>query len=275
MIASTKRAVPLAGLVAIDDVRLYREVRGAGHPLVLLHAGIADGRMWDQQITAFAERFMVIRYDARGFGQSASARGEFSPRADLVALLAAHGIARAHLLGLSMGGAVALDLAITNPDLVSALVMASTRPSGLAPSEALRDQWKEVDTVLETGDVTRANEMELRMWVDGPHRPPDHVDPAVRRRVSEMNRALLKAPDEGTPIPLDPPAVDRLGDVRAPSLVLFGDQDQPDVIIGSERIAGETPGARSAIIANAAHMINMEQPAEFNRLVLDFLTDCA
>jgi pimeloyl-ACP methyl ester carboxylesterase len=117
--------------------------------------------------------------------------------------------------------------------------------------------------------------MELRMWVDGPHRSADQVDPTVRQRVSEMNRRLLDAPDEGTPIPLNPPAVDQLGDVRAPTLVLFGDQDQPDVVAGSEGIAREVPGARSALIPNAAHMVNMEQPETFNRLVLDFLNACA
>ena len=152
-----------SGFAAVNGTRLYREVTGAGHPLVLLHAGIADARMWDDQVAAFAERYTVIRYDARGFGRSDPAVGRFSPRADLAGLLVELGVERAHLVGLSMGGAVALDTALEHPELASALVLAATRPSGLAPSKGLRDGWTAVDEAFAAGDVAWAVELELRM----------------------------------------------------------------------------------------------------------------
>ena len=262
-----------AGFVDVDGGRLYREVVGRGHPLVLLHAGIADCRMWDEQVAAFAARYRVVRFDARGFGRSDPARGRFSPRADLAGLLASLGIGRAHLVGLSMGGALAVDAALEFPELVSALVLAASRPSGLAPSKALRDGWDAVDALIEAGDLAGANECELRMWVDGPDRSPDRVDPAVRERVRTMNGPLLAQPDEGEPEPLEPPAVERLGAIAVPTLVIVGDADQPDVRDGADLLARAIPGARKATIPNAAHMVNMERPAEFNRLVLEFLAE--
>ena len=262
---------PDAGFAEVNGARLYYEAVGAGHPLVLLHAGIADGRMWDDQVAAFAERYRVVRYDARGFGRSGAASGSFSPRADLAALFAALGIERARLVGLSMGGALAIDVALEYPELVSALVLAAARPGGLAPSKALRDGWAAVDNAFAAGDVAGAVELELRMWVDGPGRTPAQVDPSVRERVREMDAALLALPDEGEPEPLDPPAVERLDEIAVPTLVIVGDADQPDVLAGTDVLVEGIPGARKAVIPNTAHVPNMERPAEFNRLVLDFL----
>lgn len=262
---------PGLGIADVNGTRLAYEVRGAGHPLVLLHAGIADARMWDDQIDAFAERYLVVRYDARGFGRSDPAVGAHAPHADLAALLAALGVERAHLLGLSMGGAVALDAALAYPRLASALVLAAARPGGLPPSQSLRDAWTAVDVRVEAGDVPGAVELELRMWVDGPSRAPGDVAPAVRERVREMNAALFAGPDEGDPAPLDPPAVGRLAEVSVPTLVLVGDRDQPDVLAAADVLAAGIPGARSVTISDTAHVPNMERPAEFNRLVLDFL----
>ncbi len=119
-----------AGVVEVDGTQLAYEMAGTGHPLVLLHAGIADMRMWDEQMAPFADRYRVIRYDARGFGRSSPAVGPYSPRADLVGLLAALDVERAHLVGLSMGGTVALDAALERPDLISSLVIAGSSPSG-------------------------------------------------------------------------------------------------------------------------------------------------
>ena len=262
-----------AGVTKVNGARLYREVRGDGHPLVLLHAGIADGRMWDDQVAVFAERYTVIRFDARGFGRSSAARGSFSPAADLSALLAKLGIERAHLVGLSMGGSLAIDVAIAHPELVSALVVASALPNGIAPSKALRDGWTAVDAAIVAGDLAGAVEAELRMWVDGPARPAGQVNAAVRERVREMDLPLLAGSDDGDSQALDPPAVERLGAIRAPTLVMTGDADQPDVLAGADLLTREIPGARRVMIPEAAHMVNMERPDEFNRLVLDFLAE--
>ena len=172
-----------------------------------------------------------------------------------------------------MGGSLAVDMALEYPSLVTAVVAAAARPSGLAPSKALRDGWAAVDEALAAGDVAGAVELELRMWVDGPGRTPEQVDPAVRERVREMDAALMALPDEAEPEPLDPPAVERLEEVRVPTLVIVGDADQPDVLAGADALAAGIPGARKAIIPETAHVPNMERPEAFNRLVLDFLAE--
>jgi pimeloyl-ACP methyl ester carboxylesterase len=260
-----------AGVLEVGGAHLAYEVTGAGHPLVLLHAGVADARMWEPQLADFAERHTVVRYDLRGFGRSAPARGRYSPRADLAALLDHLGIARAHLVGLSMGGALAVDFALERPERVSALVAAATRPSGQEPSPELIRGWTAVDEAIEAGDLAWAVELESRMWVDGPYRAPGEVDPLVRERVRAMNAPLLAAPDEAEPEPLDPPALTRLAEIAAPTLAIVGDRDYPDVRAGAHLLASGIPGAARATIAGAAHMVNMERPAEFNRAVLEFL----
>lgn len=255
----------------VRGARLAFQASGAGHPVVLIHAGIADARMWDDQIAAFGARLRVVRYDARGFGRSDAPAGAFAHHEDLIGLMDALGIDRAHLVGVSMGSSTALDAAIAYPDRVSALVLVSARAGG-EPSAALREGWAKVDELLEAGDTAAANELELRMWVDGPRRTPDQVDPTVRERVREMNGALLTMDGEGMDEQkLDPPAAGRLGEIRVPTLVVVGDEDVPDVVQSAGPLVQEIPGAKRATIAGAAHLPNMEKPQEFNRLVLGFL----
>jgi pimeloyl-ACP methyl ester carboxylesterase len=259
------------GFVDVSDARIAYEITGEGHPLVLIHAGIADSRMWQPQLDAFSQRYQVIRYDVRGFGRSSPTKGVFSHRDDLFTLLDALGIERAHLLGLSMGGALAVDFTLDHPERVSALITAAARPSGQEPSPELIDAWTTVDEAIEAGDIDRANELELRMWVDGPYRNPTFVAPEIRALVAEMNRPLLAGPDEGEPEPLDPPALGRLHEIEAPTLVMFGDRDMPDVVAGSYLLASGIAGAERVSIPCTAHMFNLEQPDIFNEAVLDFL----
>lgn len=137
----------------------------------------------------------------------------------------------------------------------------------------LRRGWEQVDEVYESGDVAGAVELELRMWVDGPNRGPDAVDPAVREKVRDMNAALFARDDtEGEEIPLEPPVASRLDEIRSPTLVVVGDQDVPDVLAAANVLTSGILGARKAVIPDAAHVANMERPKIFNRLVLEFLT---
>ncbi len=256
----------------VNGAQIAYEVAGSGHPVVLLHAGIGDRRMWDDQIAAFTERFTVIRYDARGFGNTIKPSHPFSPHEDLVGLLDHLGLDRAHLVGVSMGSHTAIDAAVAAPERVSALIAVGAR-TGVPPTEVLRQGWAKVNELYDAGDVAGAVELELRMWVDGPNRSPDAVDPAVREKVRLMNAALFARDDtEGEERPLEPAAATRLGEIRAPTLVVVGDQDVPDVLAAANVLTSGVPGARKAVIPDAAHVPNMERPAAFNRLVLEFLT---
>jgi 3-oxoadipate enol-lactonase len=262
------------GFAAINGARLYYEAGGEGQPVVFLHSGLANSRMWDAQVSDFAWRYRVMRYDLRGFGRSSMPQGAFSHRADLAGLLRSLGVERAVLVGSSMGGQLALDFALEYPEMVAALVLAGAGISGKAPSEFLRQQWQAIDAAAEAGDVAQSVEMELRLWVDGPGRSPEQVDPAMRERVRQMNtenvrRALEE--EQGQPQELEPPALSRLGEIDAPTLVLVGEHDVPDFVESAERLARDIPGARKVILPGTAHLPSLEQPATFNRVVLEFL----
>jgi pimeloyl-ACP methyl ester carboxylesterase len=241
---------------------------------VLVHAGIADRRMWDPQVGAFAARHRVLRCDLRGFGESTKPPAEFAYHEDLRGLLEALAIPRAALLGLSLGSRVALDFALASPHLTAALVLAAPALGGAPVSEARARYDAAEEAALERGDLPAAVEINLRMWVDGPRRAPEAVAPDVRARAGELLHDVLAGP----PVParprwLEPPAAGRLGEVRVPTLVVVGDHDVPDTQANADRLAAEIPGARLAVVPGVAHLVNMEAPAVFNRLVLDFLAE--
>jgi pimeloyl-ACP methyl ester carboxylesterase len=268
-----------SGMAEVNGVRLYYEVAGAGKPIVFSHAGIADARMWDNQLDAFAQRYRVIRFDHRGMGRSTMSPGPFSLREDIYGLMRFLGVERATLVGCSMGGEAVLDCTLAHPDAVAALVLVDAGMSGRdyidedekAQTIALEGP---IEEAMQRGDLDATNELEVRLWVDGPRRRPDQVNPAVREKVREMNLTNLKRAKEfeqGQGQPLNPPAAGRLADVLCPTLVITGDEDVPLELKTAELLVAGIPGARSAVIHDAAHLPNMEKPEEFNRIVLDFL----
>lgn len=271
-----------SGYAEVNGARLRYEVAGAGRPLILLHEGIANLHFWDDQWEALAREYRVVRYDLRGFGESVMPPGPFNMRADLAGLMDYLGIPHAMLMGGSMGGGIALDFALEYPERVDALILLGAGLSGATPDETaippyLAQLWMEMEAAEKAGNRDRADELSIRIWVDGPNRTPDAVDPAVRERVRQMlreNRAA-EASEEGQPIRLDPPARGRLSEVRVPTLVIVGDGDVPAILEFAEIMAGEIPGAHKTVMRNTAHTPNMEQPAAFNQIVLDFLHEVA
>ncbi len=262
-----------SGVAEVHGAQIAYEISGEGFPLVLVHAGVADRRMWDTQVPAFAQKHRVLRYDMRGYGQTSMPAGPFAHRRDLIGLLEALGIGRAVLLGCSMGGSTAIDAALERPDLVAALITVGSAPSGLEIQVAPPRQWDELVAAYKAHDLQRTAELEVEIWVDGPQRAPDQVPAVVRDLVREMNLIALtnEAAGLGQPEPLDPPAAGRLGEIRTPALVIHGDLDQPDIPQSSAYLAERIAGARHVVMHGTAHLPNMERPDEFNRIVLDFL----
>ena len=258
---------------AVNGATLHYETAGEGGPLVLVHAGISDGRMWDAQVDAFSVHHRVIRYDLRGFGKSPMVPGPFSHHADLRALLDTLGVARASLVGCSMGGGAVIDFALENPDRAEALVLVGSALGGFEFDEGPPEEWDELVAADEAGDLERVSDLEVRMWVDGPRRGPDVVDPAVRDLVREMNLIALKneAAQLGEELEPERPAASRLSQIRAPTLVLVGDEDRARTLAAADLLEEEIPNVRKTVMAGTAHLPNMERPGEFNRLVLDFL----
>jgi pimeloyl-ACP methyl ester carboxylesterase len=245
---------------------------GEGSAILLLHAGICDLRMWDAAWPMLSAAHRAIRFDMRGYGDTPLPDGTFSWSADAAALLAALGVERAHVVGISMGAGVALDLALGRPELVERLVLVAPGLSGWDYDEGM-DRFDEEETAaLERGDLDAASWLNVRFWVDGPHRQSDAVDPAIRERVFEMQKRAFEVDNPTAQLEwLVPDRAERLGEVRAPTLVLAGELDQPDFVTIGRHMAERIPGARYEVIPGVAHLPPMEAPEGFSRLVLDFL----
>ena len=232
-----------SGFADINGAQLYYEVKGTGHPLLLVHAGVADSRMWDAQVEAFSDVYQVIRFDLRGFGRSNMPSGTFSNYEDIRALLDYLEIKSVYLLGISFGGLVALDFALVYPDYVKALVLGAPSVSGAIPTERIRRFWEAEDAAMEKGDLEGATELNLRLWVDGPHREVNQVSREVRKLVREMQLAIFKKeiPDDAEEIDLEPPAIERLGEVRVPVQVIVGRLDLEEKLELANRLVREIP----------------------------------
>lgn len=265
------------GFVEVEGGKLYYETAGQGHPLVLIHAGVAHSAMWDDQWQEFARGYRVIRYDTRGFGRSATADVAFSNRRDLADLLDHLGVASAYVVGVSRAGAIAVDFALEHPERVDALIPVAAGVSGFEPeaSEANKHEWAmfdEMEAAEERKDLERLLELELHMWVDGPAQPVGRAAPALRQRVHEMMRFNAEQHQTGGQSrPLDPPALGRLGEIAAPTLVIVGEYDTTMTLEIADLLAAGIPGAHKALMRGTAHVPNMERPAEFSALVLEFL----
>jgi pimeloyl-ACP methyl ester carboxylesterase len=257
--------------------RLYYESVGSGEPLVLIHAAIADTRMWDEQVEAFSARYRVIRYDAQGFGQSPAAVEPATRAEDLAELLRTLGISRAHLVGVSNGGSTAVDFAVLFPRMVGGLVPVAAGLSGYKASDPSLVEWldqqdQRQEALLDLGDLDAATQIDLEVWLAGPPRRLQDTDAGLIDRLRPIARLALARRAERAPTPqIDPPAAERLDEVSAPTLVLVGECDVPLLLEISEVLAQRIPNATRYVFADTAHMVNMERPQEFNQRVLDFL----
>lgn len=262
----------MSGIAEINGAKFHYEISGEGHPLVLVHAGIADGRMWNGQFNVFAQHYQVLRYDRRGFGNTSMVPGSFSNHADLYKLLKFLKVERAFLVGCSQGAKTTLDFSLEHPEMTAALVLVSPALGGFIYDGELPRQAKLLDLAEEAGDLDQVNELELQIWVDGPHRAQNQVDLKVRELVGEMNAIALRTPEGlGDEQALEPAAVNRLGELHAPTLIITGDLDTPKTIATADFLTENIIGARHVTMTGTAHLPNMEKPAEFNRHILSFL----
>lgn len=262
-----------SGLAEINGTQLYYEVTGSGDALVMVHAGIADHRMWQPQVAALAQDYRVVTYDLRGFGQSPMVDAAYSHTDDLRALLDFLGIERTYLIGCSRGGKMLIDYTLEHPEQVAALIPVCAGVGGLELDEAPPRQWDELVAAFKAGDLERTSELEVQVWVDGPQRTPDEVDPAIRDLVRNMNLIALQVEQSGLGSEQEPatPAYGRLGEISAPTLVIVGDLDQPSVVQAGDVLWQSIPGAQRVVMTGTAHLPNLERPDEFNSHVLEFL----
>ncbi len=255
--------------IAYDD-------EGSGPPLALVHAGVADRRMWASVAGDLAGRHRVIRHDVRGAGESLPPGGPWSHHTDLLALLDELLITRAHVVGASMGAGIAVEAALARPSAVASLVLVA--PGGAlfdGTPAAFRPIWAAEIDALDRGDLDGAVEVNLRAWVDGPSRSSGAVDPGIRAFVGRMQREAFELPEWDPEVApeheLSPPASARFGELTCPVLVIVGDADDPAILAVAERIAAQAPRARIAVLPGAGHMLSLEQPEPFAELLTGFL----
>jgi pimeloyl-ACP methyl ester carboxylesterase len=209
----------------------------------------------------------------RGFGRTAMVEGPYAHHRDRHGLLDSLGIERAFLMGCSMGGRTIIDFALENPGRVRALILVGSTVSGLEVGGDTPQQWEELVAADDAGDLERVSALEVQIWIDGPYRGPDQVEEGVRDLVRETNLIALKneASELGDERLPKTPAVNRLGEIQVPTLVIVGDQDRPEIIEAADLLERSIPHARKVVIPETALLPSMERPAEFNRIVLEFL----
>jgi 3-oxoadipate enol-lactonase len=257
--------------IDVNGTRLYCETAGAGAAVVFIHGFTLDTRMWDDQFLHIAQHYQAIRYDLRGFGKSAvPTEAPYSHVEDLHGLLTHLLIPQAHLVGLSLGGAIAIEFALTYPSRVQSLVLIDAVLGGYPWSDegAARDRlvWQRA---REAG-IPGAKES----WLAHPLFAPAMRMPQVAARMAQIVAEysgwhfIHHNPAQG----LEPHAGQRLAELKMPILALVGEEDLPDFRGCTEMIVREAPQAHLRLIPGVGHMANMEAPELVTRSILDFLT---
>lgn len=247
----------------IRDGTIYSEIDGSGEPLVFLHGYALDNRIWDDQFAYFARYYKVVKYDLRGFGKSSiPTEQKYSHHNDLRELLGYWGINHTNIIGLSMGGKVAIDFCLTYPGLINKLILVDSDVGGLKkitgsrfyPTvEIGRQKWLE-DPLIVTALENKQISSKLRIIIDeysGWH--------WVNKDTSRVDIA--------------PPAVDRLHEIKSPSFVISGENDVDYFKDAAKLLSQKITNAQSCVIKNAGHLVSMEAPLELCTAIDKFLKE--
>lgn len=263
-----------SGFAEVNGTRLYYEVAGSGQLLVLIHGYTLDTRMWDEQFDIFSQQYRVIRYDLRGFGKSAIPTGEsHTHHEDLKALLEFLGISQVHLLGLSLGGAIAINFALTYPEATQALILVDVSAlDGFEWPDELNSWFAPIHSAAKAGEMDLAKEHWLNTGWFTPAREKPEVAAHLKKMVSDYSGWHFSHdnPVRG----LVPSANERLEEVKAATLIIIGERDlsfynHPI----ANRLRQHIPNAQKVIMPGVGHMANMEDPQSFNQIVLSFLAE--
>lgn len=253
---------------------LCSEVHGEGTCVIMLHAGVCDRRMWRQAIPPIAGRFKVVTYDRRGFGDTTTPDEAFSHVEDLAKIIEHVEAKKPVLSGCSQGGRIAIDYALANPEKVSALVLISTSITGSPPPEAyppdIEDLFEKMKAAEAAGDLDWVNEIEARIWLDGPMNTPVRVGGKLREAFLEMNGKALQHP--ALTMEQQPPsALEHMHKIRVPTYLIWGAGDFAHVRALSLWLTSKLPIEQSLIMKNCAHLPSFENPAQFSEAVVAFL----
>ena len=243
-----------------DGVEIYYEIHGNGPPLILTHGYSSTSAMWQGQIEALSKRHRLILWDMRGHGQSdypdnPDAYSEAHTVGDIAALLDAAGADKAVVGGLSLGGYMSLAFHRAHPERVRALLIIDTGP-GFKKDDA-REVWNK--RARDTGDRFDHEGLDMLKSLS-----PE------RASVTHRNARGLALAARGMLAQRDARVIESLPDIKVPSLVVVGADDTP-FLAASDYMAVKIPGAQKAVIPNAGHAVNIDQPQPFIDAVLPFL----
>ncbi|HEY7545582.1 MAG TPA: alpha/beta hydrolase [Blastocatellia bacterium] len=260
-------------MASVNRTILYYEVMGEGFPLVLISGGgLMDRRGWDDQFETFAKYHKVIRYDIRGIGKSARPADTFSHSQDLYELLKFLKVEKAHILGLSFGGGIAVDFALEHPDMIDGLILASTGTSSDAKAEANLQSLSALSAIVKKEGLPHAIQLILSA--------PSFIsseNSAAQEKIRQIYLDNSDVFETDFPLvrlwqPAEPAASERLSEIRARSLIMMGEQDSPAYKQITEQLASSIVGAKKVVISGAAHAIHLDKPKELNQVALDFLS---
>lgn len=266
-----------SGFAQINGARLYYELAGSGTPLVMIHAGIADCRMWDKDFETFSRSHLALRFDMRGYGKSLPVEGEFNIQDNLEALLAELDIPSPMILmGCSMGGGLSIDFALSHPDRVANLILVGSGPAGLELEAQGPDElFAQSEAAFKAGDVDRVVELDMQIWFDGIGRAAKDVNARARRKAGAMAKLVTEHELKriGTHVRKTgaKAAAERLHELTMPALIVIGEYDLTYLKLAADYMVDKMPAASKLLIPDAGHLPNLEHPELFQKAVLDFL----
>ncbi|MCP5096416.1 MAG: alpha/beta hydrolase [Chloroflexi bacterium] len=258
----------------VNGTKIHYQEVGGGQNLVLLHAGVAHMGMWEPQMATLTQQFRVLRYDVRGWGQTASPPGTFYDHEDLAALLDHVGMETAVFVGCSWGGKIAIDFALHYPKRVQALILVGSGVGGyeFTITDPIQQIYDQMEKAFEQEEVQHASSLFARIWADGLSRTSTQVNPQFRQQAVQLMVDLFSTPEgEGERKELDPPGKERLQEIQTPTLVIIGEHDTDDVKNIANLLSTQIPDAKRIDMANTAHLPNMEHAGQFDEIVVDFI----
>lgn len=259
----------VTGFLNINNGRIYYEELGKGPCIIFNHGFAMDRRMWDMQFGAFAEQFRVVRYDLRGFGKSDLPAGPYSTLDDLHILMDRLDIEKACLIGSSLSGSLAIEFALTWPERVTGLVLAGSNLRGYSHSDDYVKEYLHYREIARREGIVAAQTVMLGNLLLRSIAKKPELFASIEAMLRNYSGFHLLSRDPHRVF--YPRAIERLGELTCPVQIIVGQNDIPDLQGVAKQLIAEIKHARSVMIPNVGHIVNMEAPEQFNRIVLDFL----